>query len=316
MSHVCIRELCRNFGTTRALDRVSFDLPSGQIYGFIGPNGAGKTTLLRILSGLDVPDSGSIRINDEDVTQYPEKLRKYVSLMPDSLPDRADILVWEYLDFYCRANGLTAQMRKDAIARATELTNLTGLMNKALSDLSKGMKQQVSLARLLVHMPDILLLDEPAAGLDPRARVEFRETLFKIAAEGKTVLISSHILSELEDMIQGLVLIEQGKILRSGSMENALSSHRTGNAEALPVILQFPGEAEPYLEKLYEFDFVSSVKPVGPKQIHLMICGGEDEFRKAMSELFLSGLPVCGMQRPDFALEGLFMDVTTKGKVQ
>ena len=126
MSHVCIRELCRNFGTTRALDRVSFDLPSGQIYGFIGPNGAGKTTLLRILSGLDVPDSGSILINDEDVTQYPEKLRKYVSLMPDSLPDRADILVWEYLDFYCRANGLTAQMRKDAIARATELTNLTG----------------------------------------------------------------------------------------------------------------------------------------------------------------------------------------------
>lgn len=316
MNRVCVRDLCRNFGTTRALDRVSFDLPVGQIYGFIGPNGAGKTTLLRILSGLDVPDSGTILIDDEDVTLYPEKLRQKVSLMPDSLPDRTDILVWEYLDFYCRANGMNRKMRKDAMEYAASLTNLSGLKDKALSDLSKGMKQQVSLARLLIHMPDILLLDEPAAGLDPRARVEFRETLLKIAQDGRTVFISSHILSELEDMIQGIVLIEQGKILRSGSVEEALTDHRRETADVLSLILQFPGDAPQYMNMLAEFPFVEAARIIGPKQIRIEVRGDENSFKYIMSELFLSGLPICGMQRPDFGLEGLFMDVTTKGKVQ
>lgn len=316
MSSICIQGLCRNFGKTRALDRVTFDLPAGQIYGFIGPNGAGKTTLLRILSGLDAPDAGKILIDGEDVTEYPEILRKKVSLMPDSLPDRADILVWEYLDFYCRANGLTRQERDDAIAYAASLTNLAGLMDKALSDLSKGMKQQVSLARLLIHMPDVLLLDEPAAGLDPRARVEFRETLFKIATDGRTVFISSHILSELEDMIQGLILIEQGRILRAGTVESALTDYRQEKVETLPVILHFPGNASQYLSELSKFAFIDSAKAVGPKQIQLAIRCEEKEFGNMMSSLFLSGLPICGMHRPDFGLEGLFMGVTTKGKVQ
>lgn len=316
MSMVSVRDLCRNFETTRALDRVSFDLPAGQIYGFIGPNGSGKTTLLRILAGLDAPDSGTILIDGEDMTLYPEKLRQKICLMPDSLPDRADILVWEYLDFYCRANGMKRKERDDAIAYASSLTNLSGLMNKALSDLSKGMKQQVSLARMLIHMPQILLLDEPAAGLDPRARVEFRETLFQIATDGRVVFISSHILSELEDMIHGLVLIEKGKILRSGSVEEALDDYRREKRDATQMILQFSGDAAQYLNALAQFDFIENAKVCGAKQIQITVKGGGDELKAKMTELLCSDLPIQGMQRSDAKLESLFMDVTTKEQVQ
>lgn len=313
MSTLAVRDLTRKFGKTLALDHVSFALPEGGIYGFIGPNGSGKTTCLRIMAGLDEPDEGGVLLDGADVTCYPERLHPKIALMPDTLPDSADIRVWEYLDYFCRAFGLKNAERAAALEHASSLTNLSGLYDKFLAELSKGMKQQVSLARVLLHEPDILLLDEPAAGLDPRARVEFRETLFRIARGGRTVFISSHILSELEDMIQGVALIEKGRLLRFGSVASVV---RENTGPVCRALLEFPENAESYLEQVKAFPLVESAEAKGPKQLIVTLKGGAASFKPAMAEFFRSDLPLCGVSRPDLGLEGLFMNVTEKGGVQ
>ena len=213
-----VENLTRRFGCNVALDHVSFAVPSGSVYGFVGPNGAGKTTAIRIMAGLDLPDSGQVWYDDLPAVEYPEKALRFIGFMPDTLADSHDIRVWEYLDFFARACGLKGAEKEKALARVGELTNLENLSDRFLGELSKGMKQQVSLARILLHEPSVLLLDEPAAGLDPRARIELRQSLRKLAFSGKTILISSHILSELEDLADGVVIIEKGKILSCGPL--------------------------------------------------------------------------------------------------
>lgn len=315
MSEIKITGLCRNFGKVRALDQVDLELRSGQIYGFVGPNGAGKTTLLRILAGLDIADGGEISIDGETVTDYPEILRKKISLMPDALPDRTDIQVWEYLDFYGRAAGLSRAERQKAVAFAAQLSNLDGLMDKFLCELSKGMKQQVLLARMLIHMPEVLLMDEPTAGLDPRARIKFRESLLEIAATGKTVLISSHILSELEDMIQQVVLIEKGQLLACGSVAEIAAEHRQKQGNVCRIMVQFASGAHQFAVAMRSFEFVTDVAVASPTQLLVTIAGSDSECQQAIAGLFQSGMPICGVNRQDMSLEGLFMNVT-KGEVQ
>ena len=315
MSEIRITGLCRNFGTVKALDHIDLELKSGQIYGFVGPNGSGKTTLLRILSGLDIADAGSIIIDGDDVTDYPEVMRQKISLMPDSLPDRSDIQVWEYLDFYGRAAGLSYQERQEAVAYAAGLSNLDGLMEKFLCELSKGMKQQVSLARVLLHMPDVLLMDEPTAGLDPRARIKFRESLLEIAKTGKTVLISSHILSELEDMIQQVVLIEKGQLLAAGSVAEVAGEYRKKLGDVCRIVAQFADDIYRVQNFVRTLDFVASAEVISPTQLLITVNGGDAEYQQAVTKLFQTGLPITGINRQDMSLEGLFMNVT-KGEVQ
>ena len=307
-----VEHLTKTFRRNRALDDVSFTVPSGAVYGFVGPNGAGKTTAIRIMAGLELPDSGEVFYDSLSAVEYPEKAMRFIGFMPDTLTDSRDIRVWEYLDFFARAYGLKGEAKKQALLRAGELTNLENLPERFLAELSKGMKQQVSLARILLHDPKILLLDEPAAGLDPRARIELRETLRKLAASGKTILISSHILSELEDIADGVVIIEKGKILESGSLREISERKTDGSCR---VILVFPSAAQEYMEKLRALAVADSIAVHPPKQIQITIRGGEDRFAEAMAKIFQSGLPVVGMSRPDRGLEGVFMD-KTKGEVQ
>ena len=214
--HLEINGITKRFGRTVALDDVSFALTEPGIHGFVGPNGAGKTTLLRILAGFDEADSGDAVIDGVSRIEYPEQFRRRIGFMPDTLPNSRDIVVKEYIDFYARAFCLSGDARKAKIREVCELTRLDGMLDKPLFALSKGMKQRVLLARLLIHDPELMLLDEPAAGLDPRARVELRDALLELARRGKTILLSSHILSELEDMISGLVILEQGKLVSAG----------------------------------------------------------------------------------------------------
>ena len=218
-----VRNLTRIFGKTTAVDNISFSFEDGNIFGFIGPNGAGKTTTIRIMATLDLATSGDVFYDGVSATLYPEAVRRVVGYMPDSLPGYKDIQVWEYLDFFARSFGLKGAERTRALNDIVEFTNLGELRFKFLFALSKGMKQRVSLARALVHNPKVLIMDEPAAGLDPRARLELRSLLKILAEQKKAIFLSSHILSELQDICDGAVIIEQGKLLSAGTLNELLA---------------------------------------------------------------------------------------------
>src|SRR5436305_1922350 len=231
-----ISDLHKHFGTTRAVNGISFTFESGQIFGFVGPNGAGKSSTMRILATLDEPTAGDATLDGVSVVEEPEKAHKLVGYVPDALPEHRDISVHEYLDFFARAYGIKGERRKRVVEEIEEFTNLVGIREKHLNALSKGMNNRVSVARALVHDPAVLVMDEPAAGLDPRARIELRELLKVLAGQGKAILISSHILTELAEICTGAVFIERGKILRAGTLEQLLSqdvAHRTVTVRAL-----------------------------------------------------------------------------------
>ncbi len=219
-----VDNLRRHFAGTKAVDGISFTFNSGHIFGFVGPNGAGKTTTMRILSTLDEPTSGDVTIDGVSVVEYPEQTRRLVGFMPDTLPAHRDMTIHEYLDFFARAYGLRGKRRDSMVEHVEEFANLTGIRHKFLKNLSKGMKQRVSLARSLVHDPPVLVLDEPAAGLDPRARIELRELLKVLADQGKAILISSHILTELSEICNGAVIIEQGRMLKAGHLDQLIQN--------------------------------------------------------------------------------------------
>src|SRR5438128_3532783 len=219
---ISVLHLRKHFGKTKAVDDISFTFTSGQIYGFVGPNGAGKSTTMRILATLDEPTAGDAFVDGVSVVEEPERARRLVGYVPDSLPTHRDMSVHEYLDFFARAYGLAGRHRLQVLERIEEFTNLTGIREKPVVALSKGMKQRVSIARAILHDPPVLIMDEPAAGLDPRARIELRELLKMLSWQGKAILISSHILTELAEICDGVVIIEHGKILRAGKLDKIL----------------------------------------------------------------------------------------------
>jgi ABC-2 type transport system ATP-binding protein len=220
-SHPMI-ELCglhRFFGPTRAVDDVSFEVHAGQVFGYIGPNGAGKTTSMRILATLDQPTGGDAFVDGFSVVNDPDRVRRRLGFMPDYFGTYANVNVEEYLDFYARAYHLRGPARHAAVRRVMDSTGLGVLAEKPIDGLSKGMKQRLCLGRALVHAPPVMVLDEPAAGLDPRARIELREMIRALARDGKTILISSHILTELAEMCDVVGIIERGKLIAVGTVE-------------------------------------------------------------------------------------------------
>ncbi|MEX0938931.1 MAG: ABC transporter ATP-binding protein [Pirellulales bacterium] len=211
--------LHRHFGSTRAVDDVSFEVHRGEVFGYIGPNGAGKTTSMRILATLDLPTAGDAYVDGFSVVDDPDRVRQRLGFMPDYFGTYTNVNVQEYLDFFARAYGLTGKKRLRAISYVMDFTQLDQLAEKPISGLSKGMKQRLCLGRTMVHDPPVMVLDEPAAGLDPRARIELREMIARLAADGKAVLISSHILAELGEMCDRVAIIEQGSLVAVGSVD-------------------------------------------------------------------------------------------------
>ncbi len=317
---VTVQNICKRFGTTQAADDVSFSFESGQIFGFIGPNGAGKTTTMKIMASLDIPDSGDVLYDGVSVLNYPDKVRTFLGYMPDSLPVFKDIQVWEYLDFFARIYGLKGAHRRKTLADIEEFTNLGDMRSKFLSDLSKGMKQRVSLARALVNNPSVMLLDEPAAGLDPRARMELRSLLKILADQGKAILISSHILSELQDICNGAVIIEKGKILGAGNLDELMgeSSAVQEKEQAGPQIaikIHVLNSVEALRNRLLEDPEVISVAVHGTDEVETVIKGTEANVPPVMARLFAAGLPIIGFSKAQVGLEEIFMKMTS-GKVQ
>ncbi len=215
-----VEALCRNFGEFKAVDRLSFKVEAGQVVGFIGANGAGKTTTMRMMATLDLPTAGNIRINGFDTVNFPNHVRSLIGWMPDAYGTYTNMSVGEYLDFFARAFGYTKGERRQRVEEVAEFTNLTDLMTRPMNKLSKGMAQRLCLGRTLLHDPALLILDEPAAGLDPKARIEFKHLVRLLAEEGKTLFISSHILSELGEMCDSLLFIDKGQLVHHGSSES------------------------------------------------------------------------------------------------
>jgi ABC-2 type transport system ATP-binding protein len=213
-----LRGLHRVFDKTHAVNDVSFEVYAGEVFGYIGPNGAGKTTSMRILATLDEPTAGDAFVDGFSVVDDPDRVRRRLGFMPDYFGTYQNVNVREYLDFFARSYGLRGRERLSAIGEVMEFTQLDTLAEKPINGLSKGMKQRLCLGRTMIHNPSVLVLDEPAAGLDPRARIELREMIAKLAEAGKAILISSHILTELAEICDRVGILEQGRLLAVGSV--------------------------------------------------------------------------------------------------
>ena len=298
------------FGKTRAVDDISFSFSSGEIVGFVGPNGAGKTTTMRILATLDEPTSGDATIDGVSIVETPENARRLIGYVPDALPTHRDISVHDYLDFFARAYELPSTQREQVVESIEGFTNLTGIREKSLYALSKGMKQRVSLARALVHDPPVLVMDEPAAGLDPRARVELRELLRILSGQGKAILISSHILTELSEICDAAVIIEQGEIVASGNLQEIDSP---SDAQSTVVIRPLNRQDELYKAMLI-MPSVASVNRLGD-EIEARISGAEETCCDLLENLIQSGYRIIEFKQRGSDLESVFMNVT-KGVVQ
>jgi ABC-2 type transport system ATP-binding protein len=308
---VQVQNLRKEFGRTVAVDTISFGFDSGHIFGFVGPNGAGKTTTMRIIATLEEPTAGDVLLNGVSVCEEPELARRSVGYVPDTLPAHADITVHEYLDFFARAYGLRGGKRAQAVAAIEEFTNVTGIREKHLKALSKGMKQRVSLGRALVHDPAVLVLDEPAAGLDPRARVELRELLLLLAEQKKAILISSHILTELTEICNGVVIIERGKILETGTIEEVLKKSRPRHTVAVRLL---DGRNAELLKTLLETPFVERAREVF-NEVQFELAGDEALAGDILVRLVAQNFKIVEYRQTKANLEDIFMTVT-KGGVQ
>ncbi len=294
----------------------------GQVLGFIGPNGAGKTTTMRILATLDLPTAGDALICGESVIDEPDRVRQVLGFMPDSFGRYPNMNIVEYFDFFARAYGFRGAKRRDAVERVIDFTELGPVSNKQINTLSKGMSQRLCLGRTLVHDPDVLILDEPAAGLDPRARVELRELIQLLARElDKTVLISSHILTELGEICDSVVIIEAGKILASGAIEDlqrrtsevagADTPEAAPTSEIVITVLDDAGELE---KTLVQLPFVEEVSVSGQRAT-VAFSGDDNAQHELLRRLIEANVRVVSFDAKIQTLEDTFMRIT-RGEMQ
>jgi len=307
-----LRRLHRYFGATRAVDDVSFSVREGHVFGYIGPNGAGKTTSMRILATLDLPDAGDALIDGFSVVNDPDRVRLRLGFMPDFLVTYPNVNVREYLDFFARAYRLRGRVRRRAVQRVMEFTGLDVLAEKPTDGLSKGMKQRLSLGRALIHDPAVLVLDEPAAGLDPRARIELREMIRELARRGKTVLVSSHILTELAEMCDTVGILEQGRLLAVGTVDEIQGKHQPVPQRF--VTIEVLEGAERLAAWLAERDGLEELRVEGDliRFIHGADRQAESVLLRAVVE---AGFSVVSFATRRQSLEDVFIKVT-EGRVQ
>jgi ABC-2 type transport system ATP-binding protein len=301
------RGLVKRYGRVRALDGLDLNVPTGGIYGFIGQNGAGKTTTIRVLATLMLPDGGEAEVAGADVLRRPYEVRRLVGYMPDFFGVYDDLKVGEYLEFYGSLQG----MRRPALAALTkdllELVDLAHKRDEYVEGLSRGMQQRLCLARALIHDPQVLLLDEPASGLDPLARVEMRELLKELGRMGKTILISSHILSELADLCTHVGVIVSGRLVREGTVGEVLwAAERQGY---LLRVLRDPDRAAAVLEQ------IGGVGPVSIEdgEIRFRCDGGAEGAAAALAAVVQAGIPVARFAEVESSLEATFLELARAG---
>ena len=303
-----IDSLTKNYGSFPALKGLSLEIPDGALHGFVGPNGAGKTTTMRILATLMKPTSGTAFVDGTDVVKDGQKARKLVGYMPDFFGVYDSLKCWEYLDFYARCYRIGAEERKKMTRRLLELVQLEEKEDEYVDALSRGMKQRLCLARSLIHDPKLLILDEPASGMDPRARAEMKGILRTLREMGKTVLISSHILPELAEMCDSLTILDHGELVFSGSVE-ALNDKMNGNAPLDIRLTEGCGE-EKAVRCLKEMPAVTEILREEPYLLRIRLTNDADVCPDVLRQLVMKGVPVSDFHRAPMNLEKVFMEVT------
>jgi ABC-2 type transport system ATP-binding protein len=303
-----IVELTKTFGKQAAVQRLSLAVPAGNIYGFIGPNGAGKTTTMRILATLSKPTAGTARLGGFDVQGQPAEVRRIMGYMPDHFGIYPGMRVGEYLDFFGAAYRIPLVKRQRIIADVLALTDLESKRDDFLDTLSQGNKQRVCLAKTLIHDPKVLILDEPASGLDPRARIELRELLKTLRAMGKTILISSHILSDLADFSDMIGIIERGKLVLTGSVQEVAKRYRPHRLIEWQ-FLSDPKQIEGW------FQLQPSVRRTELQDHRIKIEGNfsDEDLAQFHAELVGRGMRIVLCREIETNLEEVFLSVTSGG---
>jgi ABC-2 type transport system ATP-binding protein len=313
-----LKELTKRYGDLTAVDNLTLNIEEGAVFGFIGPNGAGKTTTMRILTTLLRPTAGEARIAGHSVTADPVAVRRAIGYMPDFFGVYEDMKVWEYLDFFAACYDLPAAIRPALIDDLLALVDLGHKREAYVETLSRGMKQRLCLARTLAHDPQVLILDEPASGLDPRARIEMRELLRELKNMGKTIFFSSHILSEVADICTSIGIIDNGRLVAAGNMEEMMRQIR---AHRLIAIRFVPGASVDMSELstwLGGEDGVQSLlsgedNGSASDSLRLDFNGDDVVLSRLLAKLVARGLPVLSFTEETGDLEDVFLQVTRNG---
>lgn len=303
-----IENLSKSYGSFKAVENFNLSVEEGEIYGFVGPNGAGKTTIMKIMAGLLTADSGTITLGEENILKDVSKLKKTIGYMPDFFGVYDNLTVTEYLYFYSSAYGIKDDITTERTKQLLELVDLQEKANEYVDGLSRGMKQRLCLARTLVHNPDILILDEPASGLDPFTRHQLKYILKNLSDSGKTIMISSHILTELAEICDSICIIEKGKVIMSGNIEEILFQVDSSN----PLLIRVLNDAEQAVAILKKNKYVRTIS-VEDNNILVTFIGRKEEEASLLKELIDNNVLVLSYKREQSNLESLFLKIIEKG---
>lgn len=305
-----VRDLVKKYGNFLAVDHLNMEVERGQIYGFIGPNGAGKTTTMKIIATLLAPTSGRVEVDGIDVFEAPLKAREKIGYMPDFFGVYDNLKVMEYLDFYGSAYGIEYSKRRKIAQDLLELVGLSDKKDAYVDTLSRGMKQRLCLARCLIHNPELLILDEPASGMDPRARVEIKAILKELKNMGKTILISSHILSEVAEICDTIGIIDRGRLVIQGSVEQIMQ-RITGKTLVRMKVIR---DIEKAVSLLKEQPMVIGVVQEG-QELEVASKGDDEDLWQLLRTLVNSNIPIVSFRKVEGNLEQIFMEVTSDEEV-
>ena len=288
-------------GQLVAADHLTLEVPAGEVFGLVGPNGAGKTTTLKMVCGLMLPTAGRITVNAIDVERQPEEAQKYIGYLADFFSVYDDLKAWEYVEHFARAYKMDSAKISERVKEVIALMGLESKYDAMVGSLSRGMKQRLGIARAIVHDPPLLVLDEPASGLDPKARLELKELIRRLNREGKTVFITSHVLSDLEEICTSLAIMEKGKLLRVGKIGDVMRG--AGMTKRVRITLAAAGFAlGAWLEQRPD---VSEVREEG-LAAEVVFPGTEEELAALVHDLVSAGARVCGVEEKTESLEALF----------
>ena len=304
---IAVQGLTKVYGHRTALDAVSFEVPKGEIFGFVGPNGAGKTTTLRILAALLEPTAGRAFVDGADVMRQPDLVHERLGYMPDFFGVYDQLTATEYLDFYAACYRIPRARRTKIAADLLELVGLGDRRDQSVDTLSRGLKQRLCLARALVHDPAVLLLDEPASGLDPRARVEMREILKELQRMGKTIVISSHILPELTELCTMIGIIDQGRMRATGPVQDVIRELTSGRRLRIMVM----GRRDEALAILKALPSIRTVDMINGA-IEAQYEGDDAMAASILQALTAAGISVSGFSQLEGGLEDAFLKATSE----
>ena len=297
--------LKKKYGQSMALDGLSMQVDDGSLYGFVGPNGAGKTTTIKIITGLLLPDRGTVTIDGIDVTREPASVREKIGYVPDFFGIYDNVKVSEYMEFFASCYGLYGLKARRRCMMLLEQVRLDEKADFFVEGLSRGMKQRLSLARALIHNPALLIMDEPTAGLDPRTRLEFRQILKDLREQKKTILISSHILPELSEICTDIGIVDQGRVVLEGTMTDILNQINISSS----LIISTKGNEDKAIEILRSHPSVQTIA-IEQEDIVVGFTGDRQDEATLLKRLVDEGVRVYGFVREKGSLESVFMEIT------